>query len=181
MANIGDNPREFEYPYRAREVQQLNCTNFARAMLNAKVQRMNHLFVNYAVIQSLLPQPLSNLTIYATRKNHLMDDFREINQILGERQQPVSSSSRDDMHARDVSNVTLAVTRALSDKGQQRLCRALEPEYRVYIEFLFHSDNLGRQDIVDDLAHSRTQCPNLDILSESHWKDRLSSKTKKGG
>ena len=110
-----------------------------------------------------------------------MDDFREINQILGERQQPVSSSSRDDMHARDVSNVTLAVTRALSDKGQQRLCRALEPEYRVYIEFLFHSDNLGRQDIVDDLAHSRTQCPNLDILSESHWKDRLSSKTKKGG
>lgn len=173
---IGDNPKEFDYPYPPREVKQENCTNFCRAMINARIQRMHHLYVNYVVIQSLLPKSLENITIYATRKDHLMDDFREINHILGDREQLDFLVSRKDHHIRDVSSVTLPVTRDLSDEGRERLCRALEPEYRVYIEILLYSVNLSRQDVIDDLAHSRTHCSNLGILSESYWSSKLSLK-----
>lgn len=177
VENVGDNPTEFDYPHPPRGVEQGNCTNFARAMFNAKIQRMHHLYVNYVVIRSLMPQSLENVTIYATRKDHLMDDFRNINYILGEREQLDFLESRKDQHIRDVSKVKLPVTRDLSDSGRERLCRALQPEYRVYIELLLRSDNLNRQDVIDDLAHSRKQCPNLAILAQSYWEKNLSLKT----
>ena len=178
VENVGDHPAEFDYPHSARHVVQRNCTNFARAMINAKIQRMHHLYVNYVVIRSLMPQSLENITIYATRKDHLMDDFRDINYILGEREQLDFLNSRKDQHIRDVSKVKLPVTRDLSDSGRERLCRALEPEYRVYVELLLHSDNLSRQDVIDDLIYSRKQCSNLVILSESYWEKKLSLKAK---
>lgn len=168
VKNIGDNPTDYIYPYHQREVQQKNCTNFARAMFNSRVHRMQHLFFSYVYVHSLLPQSLDKLTIYVTRKDHLHEDFGNINHILGEQQPPEAHSSGDDTHERDTSNVTMPVTRDLSDEGRQRLCRALEPEYRIYIDFLLQSDNLDGQDVIDALTHSRTRCPNLDILSESN-------------
>lgn len=181
VQNIGDNPTDFEYPHIARNIVQTNCTNFARAMINGKIQRMNHLFYNYQKLISLLPIPTlddNNLIIYATRKDHLMDDFIRINRILGEKTKEIIVSR--DTIVRDISQVKLPVTRELSRQGQQRLCHALESEYQVYMELLLHAENLNREEVQAELVHSRTHCPDLSILSDSHWKDRLTSQKRNG-
>ena len=115
-------------------------------------------------------EKLSDLTIYATRQEHLLEDFERINHLVGE-PKPLVKKPRQ----RDVSNVTLPVTRDLSDQGRQRLCRALEGEYRIYVELLVQAKNLNREDVLETLKYSRKKCPELELLSEDHWSDRLNA------
>jgi hypothetical protein len=150
--------------------------------MNSKVRRFNHLFFNYGKIRSLLPPSLaplssnyeeqqrsSNATIYITRKENLRHDWKTINSILSG--EPVSAikneisiPSREANDARNVSGLTMPVTRSLSEMGRLRLCQALEQEYKHYIWFLEAASNLDEQDIQEALAYSRQNCPNLDLL-----------------
>lgn len=175
VEHIGDNSLDFVYNYVPIHIVRDNCTNFCRAMIHSKVKRMTHLFFGYRTLHSLLPnstvpgrEKLKDLTIYATRQEHLLDDFERINQLVGETK-PLVRKPRQ----RDVSNVTLPVTRDLSDKGRQRLCRALEGEYRIYIELILQAKNLNREDVVESLNYSRKKCPELELLATKNWNERL--------
>ncbi|CAB9520274.1 expressed unknown protein [Seminavis robusta] len=185
--NTDDKFDEFDYPYLPVHMVQTNCTNFARAMLGARIKRMTHLFFNYQKIQSMMPHnattttadttsanhtttttaatsPWDHLTVYVTRNEHLLDDFASINQLLlGDENSTTFDPSvlRAEQHVRNVSNLTLPVTRELSDKGRRRLCRALQPEYRLYITLLRHAKNLRNEDVQEALAYSQSKCPDL--------------------
>lgn len=166
VENIGDDPDEFEYDYRKEWAIQKNCTNFCRAAMHSRVKRFIHLYYSFEKIHSLLPGQLGvNLTIYATRQTHLLEDWIQINKQLGETGDIVFSRETD---VRNVTGLNLPVTRNVSDVGRTRLCKALAREYEVYILFLREAVNLSPEDVEESLQRSRKNCPELTILSDKN-------------
>ena len=67
-------------------------------------------------------------------------------------------------HERVQSAYNQTVTKAISDVGRSRMCRALLPEYKAYIRALSSAINLSLRDKQTSLDLSRTLCPDLDWL-----------------
>ena len=112
MAFVGDNVTDYEYYLppdrisRSLTTTMSHCRNLARAILNSRVRKFQHLYFNYGKILSLLPisitEPNQSTTvspsafhddialqkqnkpvIYATRKEYLWEDWDSINAELG--------------------------------------------------------------------------------------------------
>lgn len=137
----------------------VNCTVAARAAVNGETKVMVHMWGNYQKMAGSIPK--SARGVYAIRTTHLWDDWFRINKIL--------DPARDvyiprDRHERNVKNLTLPVTRNVSDEGRSYLCEALRTEYRVYFELLERAANLNTTDVEEAREVALLNCPDL-VLS----------------
>jgi len=203
---VGDNLTDYEYHFPPNRIpRHLNveqCKHLARAVLQSRVRKFTHLYFNYGKILSLLPVELSdksagnsafhdnssNTVIYATRKEFLWQDWKNINRLLKATQQlsglpeengrphhgkdTLDSVLVDDSlvreavaSARNVSSLVHPQTRDLSSKGRRRLCRALTAEYQHYVRILRSAKNLNVKGVQESLAYSRKNCPDLEMLA----------------
>jgi hypothetical protein len=158
---LGDDPTNYYYPYKPNVLVLKNCTVFARACFDAKVRRMNHFYFNYERIWSLFPA-FSRVAIYATRKEHLLEDWKRINTMLGEKEEAVIPQ---EAVARNVTGLKLPTTRDLSEVGRKRVCKALQREYDNYVRFLWEARNLSEDDVREAIEYSRKNCPEITFVS----------------
>jgi len=163
---IGDTPDQYDYEFHRSQIVAENCTNLARAVVDAKVRRFNHFYFPFYKIRSFLSasdagdvggsqEPI----LFATRQEHLWYDWKKINYLLGQVGDVVTPYSG----ARDMSNVHQPVTRDLSPLGKERLCRALQKEYEGYVQILREAINLTDQDVQESLDEIKHNCPNVRI------------------
>lgn len=160
-----DPSTQFRYPYSQAMVVADSCTDLARAAFHGRVKIYSHLFFSFQRIGTLIPQ-INRQTLYVTRQEHLWDDWRAVNEALGQTDGPAYIPP----HQEEVRNTTvlelqdrLPVTRELNERGREMLCRALEEEYQAYFWFLGHAKNLSPHDISQSIAHAKKNCPNVVI------------------
>jgi hypothetical protein len=170
------NSLQFHYPYQRYEIVPQPCSDFARAAFHGRIRAFNHLYFNFQRIQSLLPQPTPEQTILVTRQESLWKDWVSVNRYLGQREQDIvlpieeANSSGElfqqqpaHLNIRNMKNLQLPVTRDLSPRAAQVLCKALQREYDAYFWFIRNAKNLKRKDLMDTLVMARTTCPHLVI------------------
>jgi hypothetical protein len=154
-----------DYPYPKNVIETENCIEFACAVINGRVRLVfSHLFFNYRNILDTKLPTTPKRDIYVIRQEDLWDDWRHINQILGQTE-PVVIPSGKESSVRNVSGLELPVTREISQLGRVKLCRALEPEYIAYFRLILRAVNLNENDIEDCRRHAAENCPNLDFKS----------------
>jgi hypothetical protein len=178
---VGDDPLAFEYPYNPMENfnrTKTNCTDLARASMANKVEYcVSHLYWNTKTILEKVPgwKDWLSLTLlnhsnssnnkplhfFAIRTEHMDRDFKKVNELLGD-PHPVLLKELGQGKAR-VQAVN-KVEKNVTTVGRRRLCKALLPEYKVYLEALSRSINLSPRDRQKSLELSRTNCPELDWL-----------------
>lgn len=159
---IGDSPQDYDYPYHRSQIVATNCTSLARAVVDGKVRRFNHFFFPYHKIRSFIAENNPNPIIFATRQEHLWYDWRKINYLLGQVGDVITPLD-DNGKARDLSAVHQPVTRELSDRGGERLCKALQTEYTGYVHLLREAINLSDSDLQETLDEISLACPNVII------------------
>ena len=103
----------------------------------------------------------SSSPLMVIRSEHNNKDFLTINKILGD-PNPVDLDAAGAKNGRVQS--LLQVTKNISSIGRRRLCWALLPEYKVYVEALSRSINLSDQDKLVSLRFSQRMCPDLTWL-----------------
>ena len=156
------NASMFYYPYKKRDIIPEPCKDFARAALAGKVRPFHHFYFNYQRIKSFIPDA-EHQVIYVTRQEFLWEDWKQINKLFGQTT-PVFVPS--DLNHREIRNFThwkLPVTRDISSKGTEILCKALQPEYETYIWFLRQAKNIKEQDILHSIERAQKRCPKLQI------------------
>jgi hypothetical protein len=116
---------------------------------------MVHMWGNYQKMAATIP---AGATVYVIRTNHIWDDWFRINKLLDPIQDAHLPRNR---HERNVQNVTLPVTRNVSQQGRFNLCKALKTEYQVYFELLERAQNMNAADRQEAREIARQSCPNL--------------------
>ena len=105
------------------------------------------------------------------RKEHLWDDWWKVNAILAAddptlySQPRVSRDTSKEDSLRNVTGIDLPVSRDISDAQRHRLCKALEPEYRVYFQILQRAENMTPRDRKDARELAAKNCPSLEFRS----------------
>jgi Sulfotransferase family len=157
-----DDPRKYDYPYTKSEVNNSKCQDLARAALYGKVRVYGHLFFGYERIRSLILATIHEeqhrLVLYATRQEHLQRDWQAVNRHLGQVEAVGLLPHQRTQHS---SVQTMPVPKTLSRRGRRLLCNALTGEYEAYVWFLQHANNLSREDVVESMQYSISQCPQL--------------------
>ena len=133
------------------------CSKAARAAVNGKKKIMVHLWADYRKMVAPIP---ARATVFVIRSSHLWDDWVQINKLLDPTRDVYIPYSR---HERNVQNLTLPVTRDISDIGRVHLCDALQDEYRIYFDVLERAVNMNASDIKEAENVARRNCPNLTI------------------
>jgi hypothetical protein len=169
---IGDDPDSFNYtlPITSRQVDSTNCTNLARAIMKNRVPASGHFYFDLKTIldKSVQIQLTTDLAAAAAvpavlviRTEHLWEDWTSANLYLG--QFPPVATFPDHSRSRDFSSQKVGkvpkVTKDISEKGRERLCRALKENYRAYLAAIHRSANLTPEEKEDSLALARTNCP----------------------
>lgn len=103
-------------------------------------------------------------TIYVLRQERLWEDWTTVNQMLGQRE-PVVIPSGEESNERNISGLELPVSRAVSNEGRKKLCKALETEYIAYFSLLARASNLDTSDLEYCRQVAEKNCPNLDTMS----------------
>ena len=153
---------DFYYPFPVDTVNNSDCTALARATMNNRVMAFQHVYANTKYVVSLLPKnSLNSSTILVLRNENLWGDWRTANQWLGQQKDDVATFPS--VRIRDYSTVVLPVSKNVSAVGQRRLCRALEPEYQVYLDLIRRASNLGASDKEQALQIARQHCPLLNL------------------
>ena len=140
VAFVGDNVTDYEYYLPPDRISRSlipsmsHCRNLARAVLQNKVRKFQHLFFNYGKILSLLPiriaepnqsttvlttdarneneiQKQNDPVIYVTRKEHLWEDWDRINAALEGPLDADNSERSNDVIETDRSSGHLGETR----------------------------------------------------------------------
>jgi len=96
-----------------------------------------------------------NTTILVVREENLWQDWTSANHWLG--QDNVAAFPK--FATRNFSHMDLPVTKALSDKGAQRLCSALQAEYESYLHVLSRAVNLHASEVQQSLELARRNYP----------------------
>ena len=108
------------------------------------------------------------------RKEKLWEDWFKIDGMLRREMEPQylqsSDLSRGQLvtsvrNARNITGIKLPVTREITDAHRHQLCKALEPEYRVYFKILQQAENIGSRDVDDAKRFAQNNCGNLDFES----------------
>jgi hypothetical protein len=150
----------FTYPYRPAIVNTDSCQDLAKAALAGRVNIFSHFCWNLRRIKAEIP---NHQTIYVNRQEHLWNDWREINRILGQ-VEPVIVPNTNTRNSTVLKlQDKLPVAKELSQNGTRILCRALQSEYEAYIWFLKQARNLNETDVADSIKRARQQCPNLNL------------------
>ena len=160
---IGDDVDNYDYPHHKSQIVSTNCTSLARAVINGQVRRFNHFFFPFEKVRSFIPD--DNPLIFATRQEHLWYDWKKINYLLGQASDMLIPA--DDANARDLSKMHQPVTRDLSERGKERLCKALQKEYDGYVKILQEAINLSDSDVQESLDEMKKTCPNVIIPTAS--------------
>jgi hypothetical protein len=162
---IGDDPDAFNYtvPITSREVDSSNCTNLARAIMKNRVPASNHFYWDLKTIMSKFLQ-MDKVPILMIRTEHIWEDWTSTNLYLGQ-SPPVATFPEGNRTRDNFSGQTPNVTKDISDKGRERLCRALKENYRVYLRVIYRSVNLTPEEKQDSLALARKNCPSLELRS----------------
>jgi hypothetical protein len=164
---IGDDPDAFNYtvPITSREVDSSNCTNLARAIMKNKVPASEHFYWDLKTIMSKVLQMLDKkVPILMIRTEHIWEDWTSTNLYLGQ-SPPIATFPEGERRKDFISGQTPKVTKDISDKGRERLCRALKENYRVYLRVIYRSVNLTPEEKQDSLALARKNCPSLELRS----------------
>jgi hypothetical protein len=186
------NATNCHYPYRHNVIEPKDCQELACATIHGKVRFFTHLFFNYRnILYTKLPP---HRQIYVIRQEHLWDDWQQLNQHIAvsllsnvgdvtnkthhdwQQQQlqkqstnvsiSLPSLGRMNMESqRNVTGIQLPVTRQVSWGGRQKLCRALETEYRAYFQLLSMAMNMKENDIHDSFRIATKNCPHLVNMS----------------
>lgn len=156
---LGDDSRQFEYSDAHDYLDSRNCTSLARASIHSRVRFYSHLYFNIESVASKIPES-TKPTIYVIRQKQVWKDWKEINRLLGHKGKIAVPK---ESNLRNVATVRQPVKRKLSDQGRDRLCRALQGEYKTYVKLLRKAINVKDVDIADALAYSRSRCPNIQI------------------
>ena len=126
--------------------------------------------------QRVATQHVTEPAILDIRTHHMWDDWKQANRWMG--QSPLESIYTppldDEERTRDqhfiyngtkqVGGLILQgppVTKELSEKGQARLCRALEGEYHAYFFFIDRALNLSPSERRKSYEMAQKNCPNL--------------------
>ena len=133
------------------------CSVRARQAVSGKIKLMNHLWANY---KTMVAPIHSNAKVYVIRKEHMWYDWITINKML-DPNRAVILPTGDSAHGRDMTGVNQPVTRDLSNKGRENLCRAMKQEYEIYFSLLTRAVNLNATDIQEAREKAHINCPNL--------------------
>ena len=163
----GDDPDACNYNHRFNEVWNDDCPALACAVIHGKVRFFSHLFFNY---RNILWTKLPNLTdaqhsrtLYAIRQERFWDDWSNVNQLLGQSDPVYIPKADAAIIQRNVSKIQAPVTKDIDIIGREKLCRALETEYRAYFEILRRSVNIDETDMAACIQKAKANCPVLDI------------------
>mmetsp|Transcript_7838 Transcript_7838/g.18884 ORF Transcript_7838/g.18884 Transcript_7838/m.18884 type:complete len:376 (+) Transcript_7838:82-1209(+) len=149
------------YPYHQRDVVADDCTGLACAVLHGKVRLFSHLFFNYRnILYTKLPTEPPR-KIYVLRQEDLWDDWREVNKLFGQTEEVVIP--HDFSNLRNISGITLPVTRDISVDGRQKLCLALTTEFEAYFKLLILAINMNNVEFEKSLKIADANCPNLNV------------------
>ena len=160
---IRGNQTDCNYPYRQNIIDPSDCVELACATIHGRIRFFAHLFFNFRnIIDTKLPQEPPR-QIYTIRQEFLWDDWKRLNQLLGQ-QDPVVIPS-EESNQRNVSHLALPVNRQISDEGRLKLCKALESEYFAYFRLLHKAINLNKDDWDACITIASKNCPNLDFVA----------------
>ena len=173
------NKTDCNYPYKHFEIINTDCSELACAAIHGKVRHFIHLFFNYRNIYAKIPISQPPKRLFAIRKERLWEDWWRINSMLRDEEEYTPpppppqtskqlSSSGEILVAgseRNTTGMKLPVSRDISDGRRQQLCKALEPEYRVFFQILRMAENIGARELEDAKQFAETNCPNLDVRS----------------
>jgi hypothetical protein len=175
---IGDDPDSFNYthpdsfnyslPRRVlHKVDSTNCTNLARAIMKNRVPASGHLYFDLKTIVDksaqiqLTADAAAAVPVLVIRTEHMWEDWTSANLYLGQLPPvatfPYHNRSRD--YSSQKVGIVPNVTKDISEKGRERLCRALKESYRAYLAVIYRSANLSPQEKEESLALARTNCP----------------------
>jgi hypothetical protein len=151
---------ECNYPYRHNEVVPTNCEALACAVLHGKVRFFTHLFFNFRNILDTKVPCTPPRTIYVLRQENLWDDWVALNSLLGQKEPVVIPHHTNE---RNITGLQLPVGREISLEGRQKLCTALELEYKAYFRLVRRAANMDENDLEKCRQIAQKNCPNLDI------------------
>ena len=164
------------YPDRHNVVNATNCTRLACGGLHGKVRPYVHLYFNYQNLYAKLPLN-RNRQLYVIRKEKLWQDWKTVNDMLGERddRNGKTAAANDtpdnkandatEIAARNITHLDLPVGKELSKVARMRLCGALVSEYETYFKILHVAINMQPSDVEWAKAVAQTNCPYLDYES----------------
>jgi hypothetical protein len=160
-----NDPNEFEYPHPQYVVRNENCQNLARAAFYGKVRIYGHMFFGYDRIRSFMMSSTHQpLTIYATRQEHLQEDWVAANRRLGQASDVGSLPHQRNLRNGTFNLYSMPVSRRLTPRGKRLLCHALTGEYKAYLWFLRQAKNLAPEDVSESIRYSISQCPQLALI-----------------
>mmetsp|Transcript_14928 Transcript_14928/g.43478 ORF Transcript_14928/g.43478 Transcript_14928/m.43478 type:complete len:551 (-) Transcript_14928:97-1749(-) len=135
------------------------CSHWAWAAVTGTVGAEYHNVLNYDWYAQHILSTKTNAQLYALRVEHLDQDWRTIDVLLGGTGN-WSPAEAGDGHANSAASKDLNVkSKAVSNEGVQHLCRALCEEIQVYKAILHRAVNLKKRDIRDSLRELKVKCP----------------------
>jgi hypothetical protein len=157
------NSANCNYPYRQNSIVADDCTGLACAVIHGKVRLFSHLFFNYRnILDTKLPTDPPR-RIFVLRQEFLWDDWKMVNQLLGQNEPVVIPNASADW--RNITGIKLPVERDISLEGRQKLCLALESEFMSYFRILKKALNINELEFEKNVQISQKNCPNLDLPS----------------
>jgi Sulfotransferase family len=166
VEHLGERPDEFRYPHKRNWVTAESCADLAKAALHSRVKIYNHLYFSLMLLLSYTPV-LEKQILYTIRQEHLWDDWKSLNEALGQTESMHLPKHQGFNQLRNVAALELEkkvpVTRDLDQAGRALLCNALREEYRAYFYLLTHAKNLSPNDVQQSITRSKQNCPNLNL------------------
>lgn len=152
---------ECNYPYTQGSVVADDCKGLACAALHGKVRLFTHLFFNYRnILYTKLPTEPPR-KIYVIRQEFLWDDWRQLNKLLGQKEEVVLPQHSSNL--RNISGIALPVTRDISEDGRRKLCLALTSEFEAYCKLLQLAININDVEFEKSIEIAEDNCPNLNF------------------
>lgn len=133
------------------------CSVQAKRAADGRVKIMDHLYSNYRKMVAPIPP---DAQIYVFRNEHLWEDWKKVNTLLAPNRTVVLPQGKKSS-VRDLTKVKQPVTRDLSDRGRNNLCRFIQQEYEVFFSLLNRAVNLNETDIREAREKANRNCPNL--------------------
>lgn len=155
------------YPHRHNVVDATDCAALACAALHGRVRFFIHLFFNFRnILYTKLPQD-GDRKFFVLRQERLWKDWEDLNRAWGQEEVYIPTS---DHNQRNVSGVSIPITRTISSEGRHQLCKALVEEYVAYFRIIHLAQNMNQADLNFSIEIARKNCPGLDftrILNEA--------------
>ena len=152
------------------QILPTDCLLGCMQAIHGRVRHFIHLFFNYRNIYAKIPTSQPPKRLFVIRKERLWEDWWKVDAMLrkeeGQQQPPLLSSGEVFVgSARNTTGMKLPVSRDISDSRREQLCKALEPEYRMYFRILNRAENIGTRELEDAAMFAQTNCPNLEFRS----------------